>query len=77
MCLAVKICPGCYSVSVLECADVGERKGREGGVEGEGWLSGLQWHLRSSGSLRHLSLLVSCLIHIIHSDSGIKVQSTH
>lgn len=40
MCLAVKICPGSYSVSVLECADVGERKGREDrrvmveGVEG-------------------------------------------
>lgn len=28
---AVKICPGSYSVSVLECADVGERKVREGG----------------------------------------------
>lgn len=29
MCLAMKICPGSYSVSVLECADAGERKGRE------------------------------------------------
>ncbi len=46
MCLAVKICPGSYSVSVLECADVGERKGREGRAEGggmrvEGWGCGL------------------------------------
>lgn len=44
MCLAVKICPGSYSVSVLECADVGERKGREGGQEGEGggwWVEGV------------------------------------
>lgn len=40
MCLAVKICPGSYSVSVLECADVGERKGREDWrvmVVGGGW----------------------------------------
>ena len=36
MCLTMKIWPGRYSVSVLECADVGERKGREGGLEGEG-----------------------------------------
>lgn len=36
MCLSVKICPGRYSVSVLECADVGERKGREGVAEGVG-----------------------------------------
>lgn len=43
MCLAVKICPGSYSVSVLECADVGERKGREDWrvmVMGGGWRVG-------------------------------------
>ena len=62
MCLAVKICPGSYSVSVLECADVGERKGREEGLEGE---AGGGWRVEGGGQLFGSQNLLIIIRHIV------------
>lgn len=68
MCLAVKMGPGSYSVSVQECADVGGREGGEGGVRA--WADRAERCRTSAPACAATAPTDSHFIRLIYVESG-------